>query len=140
MFSVCNTNFIIKSMLPDVKSVYPEDGSVGPDWTVLHGAKRDCITLWPTTTENRPSTKPAKISFSTFYSIAIVSWQNILYNVVNGFYYTPINRAGYCPALPQVAYQLFNALSRLAPCTVPSYPTHGARRDIMGTHFVFEIS
>jgi len=32
---------------------------------------------------------------------------------------------------------IVRALSRLAPCTVPSYPTHGARRDIMGTPFVF---
>ena len=32
---------IIKSMLADVKRVYPEDGSVGQDGTVLHGAKRD---------------------------------------------------------------------------------------------------
>ena len=28
-------------MLADVKRVYPEDGSVGQDGTVLHGAKRD---------------------------------------------------------------------------------------------------
>ena len=131
-------------MLADVKRVYPEDGSVGQDGTFLNRGKRDSadvyITIWPTITENRSSTKSVKISFSTFYSIAIVRCQNILYNVVNGLYYTPINRAGYCPALPHLAYPLFSALSRPAPCTVPFYPIHGARRDILGTHFVFAIS
>ena len=82
-------------MLADVKRVYPEDGSVGQDGTVLHGAKRDSgevhLTLCTTITENRPSTKSTKICFSTFYSTAIVRCQNIFYNVVNGFYYTPIN-------------------------------------------------
>ena len=106
-------------MLADVNRVYPEDVSVGQDGTVLHGAKRDSgdvhLTLWPTITENRPSTKSVKISFSTFYSTEIVRCQNILYNVVNGLYYTPINRAGYCPALPQLVFPLFRALSRLAP-------------------------
>ena len=90
-------------MLLDVKSVYPEDGSVGQDGTVLHGAKRDCVTLWPTITENRPSTKSVKSSFSAFYVIAILRCQNFLYHVVNGFYYTPVNRAGYCPVLPHLA-------------------------------------
>ena len=126
-------------MLADVIRVYPEVGSVGQDGTVLHGAKRDSgdvhLTLWPTITENRPSTKSVKISFSTFYSIAIVRCQNILYNAVNGLYYTPINRAGYCPALPHLAYPLFSALSRSVPCTAPSYPTHGARRNILFLEF-----
>jgi len=43
-------------MPADVKPAYPEDGSVGQDRAVLHGAKRDSgdvhLTQWPTITEN----------------------------------------------------------------------------------------
>jgi len=81
-------------MLAGVKRVFPEDGSVGQDGTVTAWGKTgqwggpSNSMDWPTITENRPSTKSTKISFSTLYSIAIVRCQNIFYNVVNGFYYT----------------------------------------------------
>jgi len=127
---------MIKSMLADVKCVYPEDGSVGQDGTVLHGAKRDSgdahlITLWPTITENRPLTKSVKISFSTFYSIAIVRCQNILHNVVNGFLlYTNQSSRILSRFAPFSLSIVPCTVPSYAPCTVPSCPIGGARRDI----------
>ena len=121
-------------MLADVKRVFPEDGSVGQDGTV---------TAWGKTGQwgGPPSSMADHHRKSTINQIR----QNWLFYVLKHSHSKmPKHFIQCCQRVSVNTNQSSRILSRFAPislsivqCTVPSYPTHGARRDIVGTHFVF---